>query len=207
MDTMRNVCLLYILLGFVVCGHAKSLMENHEELQNQREDILSERGEQMIGVGGLLEEDKMVGDSNEEIDDETIIHILEEVEDINKEIHTVQEKLHEDDEGTKHEVEDNIENEESDVEGTEEYDVADEDDEIKIDTSDEDEEDSIRDNIVIKKAGDSTLKVAFRPVSVPQEFASYDVDEDGLITLAELINVTGARENVHTAFKESDING
>ncbi|CAH1791922.1 unnamed protein product [Owenia fusiformis] len=48
----------------------------------------------------------------------------------------------------------------------------------------------------------------FLPIPMPTDFDSYDVNvTDGFISLAELVAVTGAKENVELAFKASDIDG
>ena len=48
----------------------------------------------------------------------------------------------------------------------------------------------------------------FHPVDMPTDFKSYDViNVDGYITLEELADVTGARENIQLAFNASDKDG
>ncbi len=229
--------MVYILLGLAVCVYGKSLVENNEKLHVKNEDVVSvglgEEENIVQFTGGLRE---LVEDNTEDIDDETIMGILEEVADINnkKQSHEPEIRKIEKDmtyEGeinleenesiltdqNDEELEDNIQYDEGDaiVEDEDEedtsqeniYDVAGDDEDITIDTSDSDEDDEVKEGGAIKKTGDTTLKVEFRPVSVPEAFSNYDVDEDGLITLEELTNVTGARENVQQAFKDSDING
>ncbi|CAH1790718.1 unnamed protein product [Owenia fusiformis] len=48
----------------------------------------------------------------------------------------------------------------------------------------------------------------FTPIRMPTDFESYDINPtDGFVTLLELVAVTGAKENVQLAFKDSDIDG
>ncbi|XP_013404774.1 calcineurin subunit B type 2 [Lingula anatina] len=44
----------------------------------------------------------------------------------------------------------------------------------------------------------------FKPVQLSTDFNVYDSDRDGFISLAELINATGAEENVEEAFNVTD---
>ena len=41
----------------------------------------------------------------------------------------------------------------------------------------------------------------------PVNFTVYDQNGDGMIEITELIRVTGTAENVHMAFRASDLNG
>ena len=47
----------------------------------------------------------------------------------------------------------------------------------------------------------------FHTVSLPTEFTEYDLNKDGKISLEELIETTGAMENVDKAFAASDTDG
>lgn len=47
----------------------------------------------------------------------------------------------------------------------------------------------------------------FQPITMPTDFCEYDVDGNGFIDRSELLQVTGAVENMDIAFNESDTNG
>ena len=53
----------------------------------------------------------------------------------------------------------------------------------------------------------SSKDTEFRPLLFPVDFRYYDVNQNGKITLRELIEVTGRAENVEKAFAASDLNG
>ena len=51
-------------------------------------------------------------------------------------------------------------------------------------------------------------KKVFKTVDLPKHFANYDViKRDGLVSLEELINVTGAEKNIKRVFHASDLDG
>ncbi|XP_046578364.1 uncharacterized protein LOC124286083 [Haliotis rubra] len=68
------------------------------------------------------------------------------------------------------------------------------------------EEETIED-MEVEDIPEDKEDLRFEPIPMPTDFDSYDRDGDGFIVMKELIEVTGAFENVAEAFKACDTNG
>ncbi|XP_046382021.2 coiled-coil domain-containing protein 1-like [Haliotis rufescens] len=70
----------------------------------------------------------------------------------------------------------------------------------------DDEEQTIED-MEVEDIPEDKQDLRFEPIPMPTDFDSYDRNGDGFIDITELIEVTGAFENVAQAFKACDSDG
>jgi hypothetical protein len=75
------------------------------------------------------------------------------------------------------------------------------------DLSQDDQDDGGDDSSLEAVEATNSTGYSFQPIPLPDKFAEYDVlERDGVITMEELVYVTGAVENARAAFKASDLN-